>query len=1483
MIHANLSISDHAASVLAWGRHREDAIKQWPDRQTGAETANGRFIGLDVGTETIKAVELVRSAAGVQWTRRALVEHPKDPGPALRDLLATWDWPAAAGAAVGGRFRRQVNLPAVPTKQAQARGAQFLLGTGPCTVVSIGSHGFSVFERRAGGTETFRANARCSQGTGNFLRQLVERFGLSVAEAGALCAGVADPAPLSGRCPVILKTDMTHLANKGEDRARILAGLFDAVCENVATLLRPGVTPARVLLTGGVSRSPRIQRSFEQLAARAGLRVEQRSGDDALYLDALGCALAAAERPAPVPALSALHVDPPKPRVERLPPLRETLDRVRRMPPLPPPRLNGHPVPLTLGFDIGSTGSKAVAMELATGQALWEGYRRTGGAPVAAAQALLREFQAGPAGLYPLLSFGVTGSGREIVGSLLATCYGTAAVYVLNEIAAHAAGALHYDPAVDTIFEIGGQDAKYIRLAGGRVVDCAMNEACSAGTGSFIEEQGRRFAAFQDVVVLNREALAAPYGVALGQHCSVFMAEVIAEAAAAGVPQGAIIAGLYDAVIRNYLHRVKGNRSVGRVIFCQGMPFAADALAAAVARQTGGRVIVPPNPGTVGALGIALLTRAAVPAAGRPALDPARFLAAAIEQKETFVCGSTRGCGGAGNRCRVERLRTIVAGQRLCHTWGGGCALYDRGARVRKLPDRAPDPFRERQALVDAVLAACPPRGGRPRVALTDEFALSSLFPFFARYLYALGLDLAPVRGGDQADLKRGIQTAGVPLCAPLQLYHGLLHRLAVEPADFLFLPRIMDMPRVDGERDAITCPMVQASPDLAAAALSPADRARVIAPVIRLGPGRLDAPVFRRSCRAVAAGVGAPRGRWRPAWAQARAAQLQFEADCAALGRRALAFCAAHDVTPVVVLGRAYTLYNGVLNSNVPPILREQGALALPVDCYPVAGETPVFQDMYWGYGQRILRAAHQIRRTPGVYSLYCSNYSCGPDSFILHFYSYLMEGRPFAIIETDGHAGDAGTKTRVEAFLHCVAQDRQAAAVAPCRQLDAVASEAVTLADLRVPAVRLLVPSMGPAAQAIAACFRGAGVRAEVLPPPGQPTLQLGRRHTSGKECVPTCLTLGSLLERLQQEPDPAARFVFLMPKSDGPCRLGVYHVLHRIVVEQLGWRDRVRIWSPSSVDYFAGLPAGFPALLTAGVAGMDLLAQALHDVRPLEARPGRAAAIHARYAGELLALLEQQARRNPAATAAVAAVGGGGIFGLRRLLQRAGAEFAAARGTTPCPTVLLTGEIYVRCEPFANDFTAEKLEQRGLRVRLTPASEWLDYIRHLTDLQGRAGALRLASLIQRRLQHRLYDALAGPLGWAPWLRAEETVRAADRYVHRAVEGEAVLTVGGAVAEWRRGHIDGVVSVGPLECMPNKIAEAQFLRAAEEEGLVATVLSLNGEPLEADALDNFVFEVRAHFERRRPPPPAAPAAAPDAGPAATLDDGDLMPEPAV
>ena len=1248
-------------------------------------------------------------------------------------------------------------------------------------------------------------------------------------------------------------------------------------------LIKPGSSPARVLLTGGVSRSPRVRRVFAERLAKQGMKLVEADGEKLLCLEALGCALIAAEHPAPLPAREKLLLPPRELKLERLPALAESLGLVRRMPKHPWAKVNGEFRRLVLGFDIGSTGSKVVALDLATRETVWEAYRQTLGDPVGAAQALLRNFTENPVAKYPVVAFGATGSGREVAGSLLTSCYGKDAVFIVNEIVAHATGALHYDSRVDTIFEIGGQDAKYTRLAEGRIIDCAMNEACSAGTGSFIEEQGGKFSGIEDVQQLGLAAVAAKNGVSLGQHCSVFMAEVIDEAVAAGVEQSAIISGLYDSIIKNYLNRVKGNRSIGKVIFCQGMPFSADALAAAVARQTGSEVIVPPNPGTVGALGIALLAARELAVAqafrlcdGRasessmsgfsqptdetpvplPPLDLVRFLDAKLEQKDTFVCGSTRGCGGAGNHCRIERLRTRVSDQISNFTWGGGCALHDKGTRKRKLPDRAPDPFRERKERLQKLIASLSPTPGAPRVAMSDEFMLKGLFPFFAAYFHAAGFALEITSGAGAVVLKRGIQAANAPFCAPMQLFHGVAEQLAATGADWLFVPMVRSLPGAQNQRCAVACPVVQAAPKVAV--LASAKAPRLLSPVIDFGAGDFDSNEFRASCEALAKELNLNKTQRQAAWSAGVATQRAFDAANFESGRRALEFCRAQNLVPVVVLGRDYTIYNQVLNSNVPAILREQGAIGIPADCLPLDEETPLFDDMYWGYGQMILRTAHQVRRMAGVYALYCSNYSCGPDSFNLHFAAYAMAGKPFAVIETDGHSGDAGTRTRVEAFLHCVEEDRRAAKTnAVLNHFEKVEFSGQGLGDFRSRAGKaetLLVPHIGPSSDTVAAVFRGLGFNAESLPAPDAESLRIGRRHTSGKECLPMPCTLGSLIQRLERATADEI-FLYLMPGTDGPCRFGVYNLLNNIVLDRLGWRDRVRIWSPKDSGYFDDLPAGTEMLVLAGFAASDFLLQALFDVRPVERMRDGANKLYERFQRELLVQIEVAARGNLSLGAALWQVAGGNLFGIRALLDRAGREFAALRGPGELPCVELAGEIYVRGVDFSNDFLIEKLEARGLRVHLAPKVEWLNYCSHMERLLngGNPVATNFSRFVRRRIESLAMSAMAPHLGWAALPTTAEALAAAEPYVNSALLGEAVLTVGAPLHEWRHGQIHGVVNVGPLECMPSKIAEAQWHQLAEREGTLCLTLAFNGDPVNTAALDNFAFEVRSRFAGNR------------------------------
>ncbi|MCL5096997.1 MAG: CoA activase, partial [Candidatus Omnitrophica bacterium] len=370
-----------------------------------------------------------------------------------------------------------------------------------------------------------------------------------------------------------------------------------------------------------------------------------------------------------------------------------------------------------------------------------------------------------------------------------------------------------------------------------------------------------------------------------------------------------------------------------------------------------------------------------------------------------------------------------------------------------------------------------------------------------------------------------------------------------------------------------------------------------------------------------------------------------------------------------------------------------------------------------------------------------------------------------------------------------------------------------------------------------------------------PDLETLRIGRRHTSGKECLPACLTLGALIKRIQAEPNPNERFAFLMPRTQGPCRLGVYNLLDQITLERLNWKHRVRIWSPAESGYFDATPPGWAMLVFAGFMASDLLQAALMEIRPDETDPGAAQSIYSRYMRDLSELLESEARKELSLAASIWQTASGHLFGLRRLLLRAVAELKSIRGCVPRPTVLVAGEIYVRCDPFANDSIVKKLEARGLRCRLAPLTEWLEYVEYLnTRLPQARLSKRLGKWLQDRVQQLMYSTMAQSLGWPRKMSIQQSLAAAAPYIREALAGEAVLTVGGALHEWRHGHIDAVLSIGPLECLPNKVAEAQFFHGAEQEGLLSLTISVNGDPVDPEIIDNFAFEVHARHRKKHP-----------------------------
>ena len=345
-------------------------------------------------------------------------------------------------------------------------------------------------------------------------------------------------------------------------------------------------------------------------------------------------------------------------------------------------------------------------------------YTRTKADPVAATRECLRALVE-QLGNRCIGLVGSTGSARELAGAYLGT------EHVYNEISAHAAGAAHFDSEVDTIFEIGGQDSKYIYLRNSVPIDYAMNNACSAGTGSFLEESAHGDLGM-DVSEIAGLALAAPAPVQFKATCAAFINSDIRIALQEGQSREDIVAGLVYAIAGNYLNRVKGTRCVGKKVFLQGGVALNHAVGHAFAHSVGREVVIPPSPELLGALGVALLALQRARGSLGPATELLTLAAPEMKRTSRFTCGACT------MYCSIDHFE--VAGRRF--PFGGRCSLYENVWKRKTRTAAAPDLVEQRSKLLFDL-----PQGEQPRQRKTNRhsqsannsFALPALLDFLRR------------------------------------------------------------------------------------------------------------------------------------------------------------------------------------------------------------------------------------------------------------------------------------------------------------------------------------------------------------------------------------------------------------------------------------------------------------------------------------------------------------------------------------------------------------------------------------------------------------------------------------------------------------------------------------------------------------------------------------------------------------------------------
>ncbi|NOZ75624.1 MAG: activase [FCB group bacterium] len=1373
-----------------------------------------KALGICVGASTISLVHLNSGQDHPEIKQVISKAHEGNPRDTLKILLEGLNIsPDTRIAVTGRRFKDYLKMDRIPEPQAIEEALAHVNGKHeqPKAVISAGGETFILYNLDQKGkiTQVYTGN-KCASGTGEFFLQQIRRMDVELEEANKISRNEL-PHHVSGRCSVFCKSDCTHATNIGIPKGQVVAGLSRMMAQKVLELLK-NTEKKKIMLVGGATR---IESMVTYLKAEIDELIIPK---EATYFEALGSALWAWYNESKIWGEIKELFRKKDSQFDFHEPLEKFKDWVHfktleRGTATPGDRC-------ILGLDVGSTTTKAVLIRDRDLKIVAAEYLRTNGDPVTASRncyrALNDQIKDIPIEIYGL---GVTGSGRKIAG-LHARTDG-----VINEIIAHAEAAIHFDPDVDTIFEIGGQDAKYTYITNGVASDYAMNEACSAGTGSFLEESAWETLGIPMEEIADH-ALKGRRPPNFNDQCAAFISSDIKNTSQEGIPREDIVAGLVYSICMNYVNRVKGARPVGKKVFMQGGVCYNRAIPLAMAALSGKEIIVPPEPGLMGSYGVALEVLHRIQSG---LLKPQYFDLSILADREVKYKKSII-CRGGKEKCDLgcEVNRIVIEGKTI--PFGGSCnRFYNLRQKITIEPGEY-DYVSRRQHVIyeefDPHTDLLPEDA--PTVGISRSLLMNTYYPLWAHFFVNLGY--RPVLA-DRVD-QEGIDRCAAAFCFPCEIAHGYFNNLLNKEPDFIFIPHIVGINVENGSHPARTCPLVQAEPYYLTNTFLFQRKAGAIplSPVVNL---EADSDEQTRAIQSLAAQLDRHSTMIREAYRDALEIQSRVFTRLHQLGKEALTYIES-DMRRigVILFGRPYNAFVPEANKGIPHKFSSRGVTVIPVDCLDLADQ-PVRDHMFWAMGQINLKGAEFIKNHPQLFGTYITNFSCGPDSFVVGYFRDILGKKPSLTLELDNHTADAGLETRIEAFLDIVTRYRKLSSrddqfltmvrddFQPARswlekgEYTIITSDG-SITNLFDPRVKMVFCSMGRfVSEAIGAAYQGMNIRTVVIPELTEEELKIGRGNTTCKECLPLQLTTGAFIKYLKNEREPEEITVYFIPTADGPCRFGQYRDFTRDYVRKNRLKD-VTFFTMSSEDGYGGLGKRFTMRVWKAVILADLFEDIYHAILVLATDRDYALKTFDTAWGMIIQALNSNFTRLDVA-----------IENAVQLLQ----TIPRRQSLEETPQVLIVGEIYVRKEGISRRWLPERFIESGIIPLVGPIHEWglyVDWLYKEKIVTSPGNRLeRLGKAIERNVKIRTERKLKRMLARSGWIQPryidiDYLVQAGEQFISRQLPGEAILTVAGPYAEVGKEYC-GAVAIGPFGCMPNRISESLLNLGMDRDHILA------------------------------------------------------------